>query len=219
MTDDVRNPALSLAGMFPAALSVWLLAACQAGSARPPAGSEIKAPPTPPASAQAGFYLEALDGMAPGDTLRQQSTLQAARGAWQLTSSPANTLRYALVLGTPGHDDSNPLEASRLLAGVLANPGDISADELRLAAAFQREFTARGSQSADLARMRLDSEARLRATETESQARINAMSAELTRLRRERDAIQEKLDAIADIEKSLMERDDAASAPPDSTTP
>jgi chromosome segregation ATPase len=67
--------------------------------------------------------------------------------------------------------------------------------------------------------MRLDSEARLRATETESQARINAMSAELTRLRRERDAIQEKLDAIADIEKSLMERDDAASAPPDSTTP
>ena len=141
--------------------------------------------------------------------LRQQATLQSARGAWQQAQTPANVLRYALVLGTPGHDDSNPLEASRLLGGLLAAPEGLSTDELRLATAFQREFTARVQQYADLARTRIDADAHMRATETEAQARINAMSADLARLRRERDIIQQKLDAIADIEKSLMERDDA----------
>ena len=125
--------------------------------------------------------------MTPGDPLRQQATLQSARSAWQQAQTPANVLRYALVLGTPGHDDSNPLEASRLLGGLLAAPEGLSTDELRLATAFQREFTARVQQYADLARTRIDADARMRATETEAQARINAMSADLARLRRERD--------------------------------
>jgi hypothetical protein len=219
MTDEVRKPTHPLPGPLPGVLVTCLLAACQAGPARVPAGFEGTSPPTPPAGARAGQYLEALDGMAPGDTLRQQATLQAARSAWQQAPTAANVLRYALVLGTPGHDDSNPLEASRVLAGLLAAPEELSADEQRLAAAFQREFTARVSQYADLARMRLDADARLRATEAETQARINAMSADLARLRRERDAIQEKLDAIADIERSLMERDDAATPTPESTPP
>jgi hypothetical protein len=164
-------------------------------------------------------YVEALDDMAAGDLTRQQATLLAARSAWQQAATPANTLRYALVLGTPGHDDTNPLEASRLLAGLLAAPERLSPDEVKLAAAFQREFTARVSQYADLARTRLDTEARLRAAEAEAQSRINALSADLARVRRERDTIQEKLDAIADIEKTLMERDDGAGAPPDGAVP
>ncbi len=219
MADNVSKPALPLPGLFRAALSVCLLTACQAGPMGPSAGSEPAIPPAPPSGAPISYFLDALDGMSPGDTLRQQATLQAARSAWQQAQTPANVLRYALALGTPGHDDSNPLEASRLLAGLLAAPETLSADELRLAAAFQREFTARVSQYADLARTRLDTDARLRATEAETQARIDAMSADLARLRRERDAIQQKLDAIADIEKSLMERDDAATATPDSTVP
>jgi hypothetical protein len=169
--------------------------------------------------AAADFFLEALDGMAPGDGARQQATLLAARGAWEQAPNPANTLRYALVLGTPGHGDSNPLEASRLLAGLLANPARLSTDELRLAAAFQREFTARVSLYAELARTREDADARLRAADAETQTRLNALSADVARLRRERDAVQEKLDAIADIEKSLMERDGETAPSPDATPP
>jgi hypothetical protein len=123
------------------------------------------------------------------------------------------------VLGTPGHDDSNPLEASRLLNTLLATPERLSPDELRLASAFQREFTARVSQYADLARTRLETEARLRAAEAETQSRINAMAAEVARMRRERDAIQLKLDAIADIERTLMERDGDATSSADGTPP
>jgi len=154
--------------------------------------------------------------MAAGDPDRQQATLLTARSAWQQAPTPSNTLRYALVLGTPGHDDSNPLEASRLLNTLLATPGHLSPDEARLAMAFRREFTARVSQYADLARARLESEAQMRAVEAETQSRLDAMAADLARVRRERDTIQQKLDAIADIEKTLMERDDDAAPPPDS---
>ncbi len=190
-----------------------LLAACQATSDRP---SAAEASPPPATSGEpAGAYLEALDRMAAGDPAPQQATLLAARSAWQEAPTPGNTLRYALVLGTPGHGDSNPLEASRLLASLLSAPDQLSPDELRLARAFQREFTTRVSQYADLARTRLEAEAQLRTKEAETQDRVNALSADLARMRRERDAIQEKLDAIADIEKTLMERDGDADAPPD----
>lgn len=202
-----------------ALLAAALLSACQTDAERP----SVRPAAATPAARESGLpvatYLQALDDMAAGDLTRQQATLLAARSAWQQAATPANTLRYALVLGTPGHDDSNPLEASRLLAGLLTAPERLSPDEARLAAAFQREFTARVSQYADLARARLDTEARLRAIETESQTRINALSADLARVRRERDTIQEKLDAIADIEKTLMERDDGAAAAPDGARP
>ena len=197
-----------------------LAVAALVGGCRTPEPAPGPAPESPPAPSfglPAASYLEALDGMARGDSQRQQATLQAARSAWQQAPTPPNILRYALVLGTPGHDDSNPLEASRLLADLLAAPERLSADELRLATAFQREFTARVSQYAELARLRLDTDARIRATEAETQNHINTMSADLARLRRERDTIQQKLDAIADIEKSLMERDDASTATPEPT--
>ena len=190
--------------------------ACQTDAERVTTGSLPESPAAPSSGIPAATYLEALDGMAAGDAARQQATLLAARSAWQQAASPGNTLRYALVLGTPGHDDSNPLEASRLLNTLLATPGHLSPDEARLASAFQREFTARVSQYADLARARLESEAQMRAVEAEAQSRLDAMAADLTRVRRERDTIQEKLDAITDIEKTLMERDKDAAPPADS---
>jgi hypothetical protein len=211
----VRQPSSPTAGL----LLALLVAGCQAGPTRAPSPPDQPLPTTASSGAAAGFYLDALDGMAPGDGARQQATLLAARGTWQQTPSPSNTLRYALVLGTPGHADTNPLQASRLLAGLLAAPAILSADELRLAAAFQREFTARVSLYAELARTREDADARLRAAEAETQTRLNALSADVARLRRERDAVQEKLDAIADIEKSLMERDGETAPSPDATPP
>jgi hypothetical protein len=220
MSLRARNPWQAARALPIATLVVaGLLAACQTDAERGTTGPAPELPPAPSSEVPAAAYLEALDDMAAGDVARQQATLLAARSAWQQAATPGNTLRYALVLGTPGHDDSNPLEASRLLNTLLATPGQLSPDELRLASAFQREFTARVSQYADLARARLEAEARLRAVDAETQSQINAMAADLARVRRERDTIQQKLDAIADIEKTLMERDDDATSPADSTPP
>ena len=197
-------------------IAALVAAACQTDAERVTTGSLPESPAASSSGIPAATYLEALDDMAAGDAAHQQATLLAARSAWQQAATPGNTLRYALVLGTPGHDDSNPLEASRLLNTLLATPGHLSPDEARLASAFQREFTARVSQYADLARARLESEAQMRAVEAEAQSRLDAMAADLARVRRERDTIQQKLDAITDIEKTLMERDEDAAPPPDS---
>jgi len=197
-------------------IAALVAAACETDAERVTTGSLPESPAASSSGIPAATYLEALDGMAAGDTARQQATLLTARSAWQEAATPGNTLRYALVLGTPGHDDSNPLEASRLLNTLLATPGHLSPDEARLASAFQREFTARVAQYADLARARLESEAQMRAVEAEAQSRLDATAADLARVRRERDTIQQKLDAIADIEKTLMERDEDAAPPPDS---
>jgi hypothetical protein len=192
-----------------------LTAACHTDAERGSAGPVPESPAAPIVGVATATYLTALDGMAAGDPVRQQATLLAVRSAWQQAPTPGNTLQYALVLGTPGHDDSNPLEASRLLGMLLAEPNRLSPDEMRLASAFQREFTARVSQYADLARARLETEARLRAADADTQARLNAMAADLARVRRERDTIQQKLDAIADIEKTLMERDGNSTPSPE----
>src|SRR4029453_293581 len=165
-----------------------------------------------------GDYLQTLGRMAPGDPDTQSETLQTAREVWQRSPTPTNTLRYALALGTPGHAESNPVEASRLLAALLPAPRGRSVDEVRLAAPFQRQFNARVAQYADLARAREDYDAKIRALETDSQARTNAMAADIAKLRKERDAVQQKLDAIAEIERSLMERD-SDSAPPRAENP
>jgi len=218
MTGSLFNRGPARAALLPVLVSTLAVTACQTSAERP-ADGPVPEPPATTSGAPVESYVEALDGMAAGDPVRQQATLSSARSAWQEAPTPANTLRYALVLGTPGHDDTNPLEASRLLASLLAAPDLLSRDERLLASAFQREFTARVSQYADLARARLESDARMRATETEAKSRIDAMAADLARVRRERDTIQQKLDAIADIERSLMERDGEATAAPDSTQP
>ena len=217
MSSRARRPWQVRAVPLAILVAAVLVAGCRTAERAP--GPAPESPPAPSFGLPAASYLEALDGMAAGDPARQQATLLTARTAWQQAPTPTNTLRYALVLGTPGHDDSNPVEASRLLSTLLAAPEQLSPDELRLASAFQREFTARVSQYADLARARLDGEARLRAAEAEAESRMNAMAADLARVRRERDTIQQKLDAIADIEKTLMERDGVATPPPDGTSP
>ena len=58
-----------------------------------------------------------------------------------------------------------------------------------------------------------------RAAEAEAETRINGIAADLARVRRERDTIQQKLDAITDIEKTLMERDSGAATPPPDGSP
>jgi hypothetical protein len=202
-----------------ALMALVSLVACQLPDRHATASPTATSAPPAASGAPAATYLEALGRMAPGDPARQQAALLEARAAWQQSPLPGNTLRYALMLGTPGHDDSNPLEASRLLAALLASPERLSADELRLASAFQREFTTRVAQYADLARARMDADAALRAADAENQARINALAADLARTRRERDAVQQKLDAIADIEKTRMERDGANAPATEPTTP
>jgi len=134
------------------------------------------------------------------------------------TSSPssANTLRYALVLGSAGHPDSNPVEARRLITELLAGANTLQPLERELASAFQREFDARVSLYAEIARQREEAEQTLRKVDDTAERRADALAAENARLRRQLAAAERKLEAVAEMERSLLEQ-----APPsaDETPP
>jgi hypothetical protein len=193
----------------PAALTalVLLLGACTSLTPQPPAAAPAAAvPAAAPRSPDLARYLDTLAGMAPGDPARQQATLEAALAASQQDPSASNRLRYALALGSAGHALSNPIEAQRLITELLAGEHGLQPLEVELASAFQREFEARVALYAELARQREDSERRLRTDAAAASQRADALAAENARLRRALAAAERKLEAVAEMERSLLEQ-------------
>jgi len=161
-------------------------------------------------------YLETLAQMTPGDPLRQQAELDATLAAAEQTRSSADTLRYALALGSAGHADSNPVEAKRLIAELLAGPHTLDRSESVFAGAFLREFDARVALYADLARLREESEQQLKSLDATAERRADALAAENRSLKRALAEAERKLKAVEEMERSLLEQagDTGADTPP-----
>ena len=158
--------------------------------------------------------------MAPGDPTRQQAELAALAAAKQ-SPTAANTLRYALALGAAGHKDSNPVEAKRLLADLLAGPNDLGTQELELANAYLREFDARVALYAELARQREESQQKLKLNDSSATKRADGLAAENARLKKQLAEANRKLEAVAEMERSLQEQaqDQAPEAEPEVSPP
>ena len=194
-----------------------LLTACTALQPR----HEAEPAPAPkveaPASADLAPYLETLANMAPGDATRQQNELARALAAAQQTPSASNTLRYALALGSAGHPDSNPVEAKRLITELLAGPDDLSPQEREFATAYLREFDARVALYAELARQREESEQKLKSVDASAGRRADALASENARLKKQLADAERKLEAVAEMERSLLEQ--AQQAPAEAPRP
>ena len=54
----------------------------------------------------------------------------------ELTPNPTTTLRYALVLATPGHPEFDPQQAQSLLRELTAEPALMTQSELALATVY-----------------------------------------------------------------------------------
>lgn len=180
-------------------------------SANPP--NAVVAPPKPDLS----VYLGTLDQLTSGDPARQSAELAAALAATEASPTAANRLRYALALGAAGHPGSDPVEARRQIAELLAGPHDLGAEEVLLAGAFLREFDARVALDADMARQREEFDRQLKASSAEDHRRAAALSAENQRLKKSLAEAESKLSAVAEMERSLLEN--SAEAPAAETQP
>ena len=149
--------------------------------------------------------------MAPGDTDRQLAEIAAARAAAQQTRRSSDMLRYALAIGSAGHPSSNPVEAKRLITDLLAGPNDLVQAEIDFASALLREFDARVALYAELARVREDVERRLVSSDTDADARAASLAVENKALRRALAEAERKLEAVADMERSLLEQSSSGS--------
>ena len=183
------------------------LAACatlRGGSAPDADGAAATVPASPPPVLAP--YLETLAKMAPGDPSRQQAELESRLAAAQETRSSADTLRYALALGAAGYPSSNPVEAKRLITELLASPNTLEPLEVSFATAYLREFDARVALYAELARQREESEQKLRSLDATAERRADALAAENKQLKRALTEAERKLEAVAEMERSLLEQ-------------
>ena len=182
-----------------------LLAGCKALDPTQQAGTVPGPSAAAPKPTAIVAYLETLDHLAPGDPARQSAELTGAFTAAQELPTASNRLRYALALGAAGHPASNPVEAKRLITELLAGQHDLRSAEVSLANAYLREFDARVALYADLSRQREEAERKLQAVDAEGDKRVANLNAETQRLKKALADAERKLEAVAEMERSLIE--------------
>ena len=174
----------------------------------------LKGSPTPTAedpvilgAPEAEAYLQELESLAAGDPATQAEIYADAESAATLTPGPTTDLRLGLVLATPGHAESNPEQAQRLLREVLAQTELLTPAEVSLATIHLNNVERFIVAKAEARRLRATSS---RAARTEEQAisqRLARVEAENRELRRDLEAAESKLDAITSIERSIREQE------------
>ena len=199
MTQSTSRVRPLLAGLL---AGVWWLVGC-AGLRPDEAPRPAQPHDSTPKQVELGSYLDIFDRLAPGDAGRQTAELAALQAIAQQNPTATNRLKYALAIGAAGRSDSNPIEAKRLIAELLAEQHDLQPREISLANAFLREFDGRVALYADIARQREESERRLRAVDAEGDRRVAALNAETQKLKKALAEAERKLEAVAEMEKAL----------------
>ncbi|HEY7640874.1 MAG TPA: hypothetical protein VH814_14200 [Steroidobacteraceae bacterium] len=150
-------------------------------------------------------YLDTMEGLSSQDPARQADVFYEVEREYTRAPTTASTLRYAVALVTPGHPASSPVEGKRHLETLLATPERMTQEERAFAAVLLHETNARLKLEAENRRLlaTLDDRGRSQAN---SDKRVQAQIEENARLRRALAEAQQKLDAIKEIERSIIER-------------
>jgi hypothetical protein len=153
------------------------------------------------------YYLSELRLLASGDPAAQAEIYADAQSGAQLTPGPQTNLRYALVLGTPGHPESNAAQSASMLREVLAAPELLTETEIALASIALRSAEELAAVEAEVVRLRAAASRAAQARDSATSQRLNALEAENRRLRQQLRDAEEKLEAITTIERSIREQE------------
>jgi len=151
-------------------------------------------------------YLQLLQRLVQGRPSEQAEIVANAQREYGTAPTPSRELRLALILGTPGHPATDLPRAQALLRELIANPEMLLPGERALT--FLELSQIDDHLTLDAENRRLQSEA-VRADQqrvANANHRLQAEMDENVRLRRELEEARAKLDAIANIERSLNER-------------
>jgi hypothetical protein len=164
----------------------------------------------PVQSSQLAGHFAALQNIARGLPVAQTEALAAARLAYEQAPQGSTGLRYALLLATPGHAGHDAPLAQRLLHEQLARPELLSPIESTLAQVELARVDRELGLVADNERLAADAlreqeRARSAAANPQMANRVQNLAEENARLRRELDVALAKLEAIANIERSISE--------------
>ena len=154
---------------------------------------------------EADVYLEELYALATGDPATQAEIFIDAEAAAKLTPGPSTNLRFALVLASPGHAESDPERAQSMLRELLTQTELMTPAEISLATIHLRSVEELIVLIAEARRLRETNSRVARTEEAAINQRIATVEADNRRLRRELAEAEDKLKAITSIERSIRE--------------
>lgn len=192
--------------------SLWIVLAaclplaggCSSIAGRKPAAATTDALPAEGAD-QVARHLEVLERLASASAADQEAMIETARIDFVAVPTGGNRLRYALVLGTPGHPGFDPVRARQLMQMLLSEPDGLSESERNLASVVDRELENLLLLQARLEERESGEAAALQGLAMAQQQNQSA-AAENARLREKLKVATRKLEAIAELEKTLSTR-------------
>jgi hypothetical protein len=178
------------------------------------AGLSSQRPPSPPpvvnpsatSSAVLNDYLMLLQKLVQGPPSEQAEIVVAAQRDYDIAPTPSHTLRLALILGTPGHPATNLTRAQGLLRELMANPETLLPGERALTFLQLSQIDDHLTLAAENLRLQAEAVRADRERVASANHRLQSELDENARLRKELEEARAKLDAIANIERSLNER-------------
>lgn len=151
-------------------------------------------------------HLDYLARAAAASPAGQAEMVDEARRAAAVEPTTTNQLRYALVLALPGVASSNSATARTELSALLASPERLLPAERALAEVMLRDVDTRLALLSENEQLGLKASSELRAREQALSRRLQAQAADIERLQRQVEEAEAKLKAVAELEKSLAER-------------
>ena len=150
--------------------------------------------------------LQLLQTLVQGTPSDQAEIVATAQRDYETAPTPSRQLRFALILATPGHPGTDLPRAQRLLRELMANPEMLMASERSLAFLELQQIDDHLTLEAENRRLQGDAVRVDRERLSTVNRRLQLETDENARLRKELEEARAKLDAIANIERSLNER-------------
>lgn len=147
--------------------------------------------------------LQRLQQAAPAE---QAEIVAGAQREYDAAPTASRELKLALILATPGHPATDLPKAQGLLRELMANPQMLTPAERSLSALELSQIDDYLTLTQENRRLQSDAERTAQERTANANHRLQAEMDENARLRKELEEAHAKLDAIANIERSLNER-------------
>ena len=211
----MRVPPESRCLRLATALTLLALGGCGAGflSRDRTPSTAVPAQSTSTSSLVLSDYLLLLQRLVQGSASEQAEIVARAQNEYDTAPTPSRELRLALILATPAHPGTDQPRAQRLLRELMAHPETLLPAERALAFLELSQIDDHLTLVAENRRLQTDAVREDQARVASANRRLQAELDENARLRKELDDARAKLDAIANIERSLNERKPANPTP------
>jgi len=154
----------------------------------------------------ADVYLNEMYRLAYGDPATQADIFADAQAAATITPATSTRLRFALVLATPGHAETNETLAQGIFRELLSQTELMTPAEIALAVIHLHDVEERLVLGAEVQALRDENTHTATTEEAAVTQRIARVETENRRLQQSLTDAESKLDALSDIERSLREQ-------------